>query len=203
FTTYINQTDDAKTNNNTEGNFTVYTGAPFDFFISKKFDGEFANPEAVTFTINGSDGSTHTATINRNDFTGQQSSNKQAGTQLQTGVTYTVTEGFVDTETDEAKYDTTFSGKWVDAQEAETNVTDTDGDTTNEVFVFTLSNSDVPEAMYLAVTNTDTTEYPPLTGRTDESANHLGIILAAVCATAAAGFGTYKFYLVRKASVSK
>lgn len=186
----------------TDGSFTKFTGTPFDFFINKKFDGDYANPEAVTFTITGSDGSTQTVTINRNDFTGLQSSNKQAATQLKTGITYTVTEGFVNTETDEAKYDTTFSGKWMDAQDAETAVTDTDGDTTNEVFVFTIPSSDQPEAMYLAVTNTDTTEYPPLTGRTDEAETPLGLIVAAACATAAAGFGAYKFYLVKKAETN-
>lgn len=198
FATYTNQTDSSKP----DGNFTIYTGTPFDFFINKKFDGDYANPEAVTFTITGSDGSTQTVTIDRTDFTGQQSSNKQAATQLKTGITYTVTEGFGNTETDEAKYDTTFSGKWVDTQDTETTVTDTDGDTTNEVFVFTIPSSDQPEAMYLAVTNTDTTEYPPLTGRTDEAETPLGLIVAAACATAAAGFGAYKFYLVKKAETN-
>ncbi len=195
FTTYVNESDNNKTNGGTEGNFTVSTGKPYDLVLSKIFSGPYAQPEGLVFTITGSDGSSQTIEFAESDFEGQKSGEKTAATKLRTGVTYTLVEGFADEDTDPVRYDTTAT-KQMDAGEVQVLA---DMDETDEIanFQFTIDGESNPEKLTIVVTNTDTQEIPPATGFTTRESNH-NLLLAALAILVVLGGGASLYKVWKK-----
>lgn len=193
FTTYINQTDDAKTNDNTEGNFTVYTGNAYDLYITKIFDGDYVVPEGVRFVLTGSDSSTQNIEIAADQFTRLSSGEKKLTDELRTGVTYTLEEQFLE-ETDIVYNTTATQQNGTTGQPAA--LADTDATDGKTIFQFTVAASEDPGRVTIVVTNEDTSEPPVITGVNEKESTPPTALLIALASTVVLGTGGYGVYRI-------
>lgn len=207
FVTYFNSTDNSKTNGGTEGNFTVYVNQYYTLKIQKRFTGDYAVPEDVTFTVTDSDGETVGTLIfdDETDFavldngvksldSGEKtlSDNSQAPIQLDCSKAFTISETFTSDKDYAASYTFSISGA---------GVTITDNDATDFAVEVPGGITTNGQELKLVVTNDDHTELSPMTGKLAGSDSNIEFIVRVVLVVTAAAGAIYLIFFKRKLRV--